>query len=245
MSEPSSPSPPHGAATGGHAPVAPAGRVGGPAAGRAAEVSGEPRKTDICVIGAGAGGLAAATIAAAFGRQVVLVEKQRMGGHGLNAGCVPVKALVAAARRAHAMRTAAPFGLAAVDPQIDMRALQAHVRGVVSSIAPNVSVERMMGLGVRVILGAGRFLDKRTLLAGDYRISARRFVIATGSAPTVPPIPGLEACPYFTADTAAEVDRRVTHLVVIGGSAPGLELAQAYLRLGARVTVLDAARCRR
>ena len=238
MSEPSPPSAPSGPLPDGVAPVAVVPRENG----GAAEVTGEALSTDICVIGAGAAGIAAATIGAAFGRQVVLVEKQRMGGNGLNAGCVPAKALIASARRAYEMRTAAPFGIAAVDPQIDFRALQAHVRGVISSIAPNVSVERMTGLGIRVILGAGRFLDKRTLLAGDYRITARRFVIATGSAPTVPPIPGLDVCPYYTEDTLGEIDRRVTHLVVIGGTAAGLELAQAYLRLGARVTVLEAAR---
>lgn len=218
---------------------------GGPAPSQAkgdVHVAGEPLETDICVIGAGAGGLAVATMAAAFGRRVVLVEKQKMGGSGLNAGCVPGKALIASARRAHAMRTAAPFGIAPIEPQIDLRAVQAHVRDVVSTLAPNASLERMTGLGVRVILGAGRFLDKRTLLAGDYRITARRFVIATGSSPAVPPIEGLEGCPYYTDDTIADIDRKVTHLVVIGGGATGLELAQAHLRLGARVTVIDAAR---
>jgi pyruvate/2-oxoglutarate dehydrogenase complex dihydrolipoamide dehydrogenase (E3) component len=215
---------------------------GGPAAPQArgdVHVAGEPLETDICVIGAGAGGIALATMAAAFGRRVVLVEKQKMGGNGLHAGCVPGKALIASARRAHAMRTAAPFGLAPVEPQIDFRAVQAHVRGVVSTLAPNASLERMTGLGVRVILGAGRFLDKRTLLAGDYRITARRFVIATGSSPAVPPIDGLEGCPYYTDDTIADVDRKIAHLVVIGGGATGLELAQAHLRLGARVTVVE------
>ncbi len=181
-------------------------------------------------------------MAAAFGRRVVLVEKHKMGGSGLHAGCVPGRALIASARRAHAMRTAGPLGISPVEPQIDARAVQAHVRGVVSTLAPNASLERMTGLGVRVILGAGRFLDKRTLLAGDYRITARRFVIASGSSPTVPAIGGLEGCPYYTEDTIAELDRKVTHLVVIGGGATGLELAQAHLRLGARVTVIDAAR---
>ncbi|MBX9863878.1 MAG: FAD-dependent oxidoreductase [Hyphomicrobium sp.] len=205
-------------------------------------VAGEPLEVDICVIGAGAGGLAVATAAAAFGRRVVLVEKQKMGGSGLHAGCVPGKALIASGRRAHAMRTAGAFGIAPVEPQIDLRAVSAHVRGIVSTLAPNASLERMTGLGVRVILAAGRFLDKRTLLAGDYRITARRFVIATGSSSTVPPIEGLEGCPFYTDDTIGEVDRKVTHLVVIGGGATGLELAQAHLRLGARATVIDGAR---
>lgn len=205
-------------------------------------LAGEPLAADICVIGAGPGGLALATLAATFGRKVVLVEKGRMGGGGLNVGSIPSKALVAAARRAHQLRTADLFGIAAVEPQIDPRAVAQHVKGVVAAAAANDSVERLTGLGVRVILGAARFLDQRTLLAGDYRVSARRFVIATGSSPTVPPIPGLEGTPYLTNETIFDVDRKISHLVVIGGGPVGLELAQAHLRLGSRVTVIEAAR---
>src|SRR5262245_56602483 len=153
-------------------------------------LAGEPLSADICIIGAGSGGLALATAAVAFGRKVVLVEKQRMGGGGL-AGSIPSKALIASARRAHAMRNAATFGIASVEPQIDHRAVQNNVKSVINAVAPNDSVERLTGLGVRVILGAARFLDKRTLLAGDYRITARRFVIATGSSPALHDIPGL------------------------------------------------------
>ncbi|HYD15020.1 MAG TPA: FAD-dependent oxidoreductase, partial [Hyphomicrobium sp.] len=207
-----------------------------------AALAGEPLTADICVIGAGAGGLAVATLAAAFGRKVVLIEKQRMGGTGLNVGSVPSKALLAAAKRAHAMRTAAPFGIASVEPQIDPRGVQQHVRGVVSAVAPNDSVERFTGLGIRVILGAARFIDKRTVHAGDYRITARRFVIATGSSPALPEIPGLDTCPYFTNETIFDADRKIPHLVVIGGGTIGLELAQAHLRLGSGATVIEKAR---
>lgn len=209
--------------------------------GPSVALAGEPLNADICVIGAGSGGLAVATMAASFGRKVVLVEKHRMGGGGL-AGSIPSKALVAAARRAHAMRTAAAFGIASVEPQIDHRGVQVHVKNVMSAVAPNDSVERLTGLGVRVILGAARFLDKRTLLAGDYRITARRFVIATGSSPAMPDIPGLDACAYLTNETIFDVDRKIPHLLVIGGGPIGLELAQAHLRLGSRVTVIEAAR---
>ena len=204
-------------------------------------LAGEPLAADICIIGAGKGGLTLATLAAAFGRNVVLIEKHRMGGTSLS-GSIPSKALVAAARRAHALRTAAAFGIASVEPQIDPRAVQTHVKSAVAAVAPNDSVERLAGLGVRVILGAGRFLDKRTLLAGDYRITARRFVIATGSSPALPDIPGLDTCPYLTGETIFETDRKIPHLVVIGAGATGLELAQAHLRLGSRVTVIEAAR---
>jgi pyruvate/2-oxoglutarate dehydrogenase complex dihydrolipoamide dehydrogenase (E3) component len=211
-------------------------------AGPSVALAGEPLTTDICVIGAGSGGLTVAAMAAAFGRKVVLVEKHKMGGAGLNAGSIPSKALLAAAKRAHAMRTADSFGIVPVEPQIDPRAIHAHVRGVVSAVAPNDSVERYTGLGIRVILGAARFLDKRTVIAGDYRITARRFVIATGSAPAIPDIPGLDACPYLTSDTIFDGDRKISHLLVIGAGAVGLELAQAHLRLGSRVTVIETDR---
>lgn len=204
-------------------------------------LAGEPLSADICVVGAGAGGIAVATLAAAFGRKIVLVEKQRMGGSILS-GTMPSKALVIAGRRAQALRTASAFGIASVDPQIDYRAVQNHVRSVVSAVAPNESIERLAGLGIKVVLGAGRFVDKRILLAGDYRITARRFVLATGSSPAVPEIPGLETSPFLTSDTIFDVDHRIHHLVVIGAGTTGLELAQAYLRLGSRVTVLDKAR---
>lgn len=194
---------------------------------------------DICVIGAGSGGLSVAAAAAAFGQRVVLIEKGRMGGDCLNYGCVPSKAMIAAARRAEQMRSAGRFGIAPVDPVIDWGAVNDHVRGVIAAIAPNDSVERFRGLGVTVIPSAGRFVDRGTVVAGDHRISARWFVVATGSSPVVPPIAGLAATPYFTNETIFENREPVGHLIVIGGGPIGLELAQAHRRLGARVTVLE------
>lgn len=210
-------------------------------AGPSVALAGEPLAADICVIGAGSGGLAVATMAAAFGRKVVLIEKHRMGGAGL-VGSIPSKALIASARRAQAMRTAAAFGIASVEPQIDHRAVRGHIEGAIAAVAPNDSAERLAGLGVHVILGAARFLDKRTLLAGDYRVTARRFVIATGSSPVMPDIPGLDTCPYLTSETIFAIDRKIPHLVIIGAGPIGLELAQAHLRLGSRVTVVEAGR---
>jgi pyruvate/2-oxoglutarate dehydrogenase complex dihydrolipoamide dehydrogenase (E3) component len=202
----------------------------------------ETLKPDICVIGAGSGGLSVAAAAAAFGRSVVLIERHKMGGDCLNYGCVPSKALLAAGKRAHAMRTASQFGIMSVEPDVNMRAVHDHVHGVIDAIAPNDSVERFTGLGVRVILAAGRFVDKKTVAAGEYRIKARRFVIATGSSPFVPPIPGLENVPYFTNETIFDNQERLDHLIVVGGGPIGLELAQAHARLGSRVTVLEAAK---
>ena len=195
---------------------------------------------DLCVIGAGSGGLSVAAAAAAFGQRVVLIEKGKMGGDCLNYGCVPSKALLAAGHRAHAMRTSAPFGIAAVEPQVDPRAVHAHVKSVIAAIAPNDSVERFQGLGVQVIQRVGRFVDKETVAAGDQLITARRFVVATGSSPVVPPIPGLAETPYVTNETIFDIQDRIGHLIVIGGGPIGVELAQAHHRLGAKVTVVEA-----
>jgi pyruvate/2-oxoglutarate dehydrogenase complex dihydrolipoamide dehydrogenase (E3) component len=200
----------------------------------------EQINVDICVIGAGSAGLSVAAAAAAFGRSVVLVEKHKMGGDCLNYGCVPSKALIAAANRAHAMRTSKPFGIVPVAPQIDHRGVHAHVQAVIAAIAPNDSVERFTGLGVRVIQAGGRFLDETTVAAGEQRIKARRFVIATGSSPLVSPIPGLDRVPYFTNETIFDNTEKLERLIVIGGGPIGMELAQAHLRLGSHVTVLEA-----
>lgn len=198
-------------------------------------------EADFCVIGAGAGGLALATTAAAFGQRVVLIEKHKMGGDGLNYGTIPSKALLAAAKRAHTMRTASPFGIRGVEPLIDHAAINQYIEDVIARISPNASVERLGGLGVRVISSAARFVDRSTVVAGEYRITARRFVIATGSSPIIPPIPGLADVPYFTNETIFDNKTLIPHLIVVGAGTTGLELAQAYRRLGSRVTVLDSA----
>ncbi|PHP64817.1 dihydrolipoamide dehydrogenase [Zhengella mangrovi] len=197
---------------------------------------------DICVIGGGSGGLTVAAAAAAFGVEVVLVEKGRMGGDCLNYGCVPSKALLAAGRHAEAMRHASRFGIADVEPQVNFGNVNRHVQGVIAAIAPNDSVERFTALGVRVIQAPARFADRKTVVAGDVEIRARRFVIATGSSPLVPPIPGLDQVDYLTNETLFDQTRKPGHLVIIGGGPIGLEMAQAHRRLGAEVTVLEAAR---
>jgi pyruvate/2-oxoglutarate dehydrogenase complex dihydrolipoamide dehydrogenase (E3) component len=201
---------------------------------------GEELRVDLCVIGAGAGGLTLAAAAAQLGVSVVLIEKHKMGGDCLNYGCVPSKSLIASARRAHLMRTSAPFGIVPTNPTISYKGVHDHIHGVIAAIAPNDSAERFTGLGVRVIRATGQFISRDTVLAGDQRIKARRFVVATGSSPAVPPIPGLDGVPYFTNETIFENGAQLNHLVVIGGGPIGLEIAQAYLRLGSRVTVLEA-----
>ncbi len=197
---------------------------------------------DLCVIGAGSGGLTVAAAASQLGLSVILVEKHKMGGDCLNYGCVPSKALLASAKRAHEMRTAARFGIAAAEPRVDFNAVHDHVHDVIAAIAPNDSVERFTGLGVRVIQAAGHFATRTVLQAGDYRINARRFVIAAGSSPAVPPVPGLDRVPYFTNETIFDNRKKIDQLIVIGAGPVGLELAQAYHRLGSRVTVIEASK---
>jgi pyruvate/2-oxoglutarate dehydrogenase complex dihydrolipoamide dehydrogenase (E3) component len=201
---------------------------------------------DICVIGAGSGGLTVAAAAAQFGVPVVLVEKGLMGGDCLNHGCVPSKALIAAAKAAHGRRTGSPFGIADVDPEIDFAGVGRHVREVIEAIAPNDSVERFTALGVEIVQGEARFKDDRTIAVatgrGDREIRARRFVVATGSSPFIPEIPGLEDAGYLTNKTIFDLAERPGHLIVVGGGPVGMELAQAHRRLGAEVTVLEADR---
>ncbi|MEQ8603275.1 MAG: FAD-dependent oxidoreductase [Marivibrio sp.] len=199
-------------------------------------------ETDICVIGAGSGGLSVAAGASQMGARVVLIEKGEMGGDCLNYGCVPSKALIAAAREAQGRREGGRFGLDAPEPEIDMARVAAHVRGVIAAIEPNDSQERFEGMGVQVIRAEARFTGERELKAGDARVRAKYFVIATGSSPFVPPIPGLDRVPYLTNETLFEVDKPIGRLLVVGGGPIGLEMAQAHRRLGADVTVVEAAR---
>ena len=197
---------------------------------------------DVCVIGAGSGGLATAYGASQMGAETVLVESHKMGGDCLNYGCVPSKALLAAAKQAHAMGRGAPYGVAPVAAQVDYAAAKDHVRHAIDTIAPVDSQERYEGLGVRVIRAHARFISPRELQAGEATIRARRFVIATGSGPLVPPIPGLDSVDCYTNETIFDLRERPDHLIVIGGGPIGMEMAQAHRRLGSDVTVIEGAK---
>jgi pyruvate/2-oxoglutarate dehydrogenase complex dihydrolipoamide dehydrogenase (E3) component len=197
---------------------------------------------DICVIGAGSGGLSVAAAAAAFGVSVVLIEKGRMGGDCLNYGCVPSKALLAAARRVADMRTASDLGVNAAAVRVDFPAVAQHVRDTIAALAPNDSAARFTGLGVRVVAGSAQFADRETVTVDDrFTIKARRFVIATGSTPSVPRIPGIAQTPFFTNETIFDLALQPEHLLIVGGGPVGVELAQAFRRLGSTVTVIEAA----
>jgi pyruvate/2-oxoglutarate dehydrogenase complex dihydrolipoamide dehydrogenase (E3) component len=197
--------------------------------------------TDICVIGAGSGGLSVAAGAVQLGARVVLIEAGEMGGDCLNAGCVPSKALIAAAKAAQVQRQGFR-GVAGISPQVDFGAVKDHVAAVIAQIAPVDSQERFEGLGCTVIRAFARFTGPREVQAGDTVVRARRFVIATGSRPFVPPIQGVDTVPYQTNETIFNLRERPSHLVVIGGGPIGIEMAQAHRRLGCAVTVIEGAK---
>lgn len=195
---------------------------------------------DLAIIGAGSGGLSVAAAAAQFGQKVILFEKGEMGGDCLNYGCVPSKALIAAAKQAHVFQTSGKYGISSAEPKVDFRKVHAHIRKVIAAIEPNDSAARFEKLGVKVVLSAAKFRDAKTIEAGDGLFAAKRFVIATGSRPAVPAIPGIETVPYFTNETIFDNTKLPKHLVIVGGGAIGMELAQAHRRLGSQVTVIEA-----
>jgi pyruvate/2-oxoglutarate dehydrogenase complex dihydrolipoamide dehydrogenase (E3) component len=163
-----------------------------------------------------------------------------MGGDCLNYGCVPSKALLAAARLAALGRRGAGLGIAYAPPRIDFAAVADGVRRVVDGLAPHDSAERFAALGVTVLHAEARFTGRDTLSAGDSVVRPRRFIVATGSEPHIPAIPGLAEAPFLTNETLFDNRMRPRHLIVIGGGPIGVEMAQAHCRLGARVTVVDS-----
>ncbi len=196
-------------------------------------------KADVLVIGAGSGGLSVAAGASQMGADVVLLEGHKMGGDCLNYGCVPSKALIASAKAADAQRHSAQYGVANAAGQADYAAAKDHVADVIAQIAPVDSQERFEGFGVTVIRAFGRFISATEVQAGDTVITARRIVIATGSSPLVPPIPGLDTVPFETNETLFDLRKKPDHLLIIGGGPIGMEMAQAHIRLGSKVTVIE------
>lgn len=199
---------------------------------------------DLVVVGGGTAGIVASLSAAAVGARVVLVEEDRTGGDCLWRGCVPSKALLAAARRAHEMRTADAVGIAPVEPEIDLDDVMAHVRDAQAAIAPDDSPERLRGEGVTVLHGHARFTGPDRLVVeedggGRRALTFRRALIATGSRPVIPPIDGVADLDVLTSDTVWDLSVLPERLLVVGGGPVGCELAQAFRRLGTAVTLVE------
>ena len=190
----------------------------------------EAINADLCIIGAGSGGLSVAAGAAQLGVRVVLFERDRMGGDCLNYGCVPSKSLLAAAKAAAAVRNAGKFGIKTGPPHVDFPKVIEHVKRTIAAIAPHDSIERFEGLGVRVIKAEARFTGPREVAGGGVIVRARRFVIATGAAPLVPPIPGVDLVSHFTNETIFNNTKLPEHLLIVGGGPIGMEMAQAFPR---------------
>ena len=194
---------------------------------------------NLIVIGAGSAGLVAAYIAAAVNARVTLIEKDRMGGDCLNTGCVPSKALIKSARVAALIRRAGEFGIKAPAPEVDFPLVMGRVRAVINQIKPHDSVERYKSLGVECIQGEARITSPWTVAVNGRTLSARSLIIATGARPFIPPIPGLAEIDYLSSDNLWQLNVLPERLLALGGGPVGCELAQAFQRLGSRVTQVE------
>jgi len=193
---------------------------------------------DLVIIGAGAAGLIAADFARSLGAHVALIEADRIGGDCTWTGCVPSKSLLKTATVAAAAREGSRFGIFAHDPRTDMTAVREYVRACIAQIyAPTAPGQLQQG-GLSVLTGAAHFLDSHTLALGQRQLRARRFLICTGAEPVRPALPGLDGLPYLTYQEIFDNDRLPRHLAVVGGGPLGCEMAQAYRRLGAAVTLI-------
>lgn len=197
-------------------------------------------KTDICIIGAGSGGLSVAAGAVQMGAKVVLCEGGKMGGDCLNYGCVPSKAMIEVSRIIAKTNKAKDFGISIDNVDVDYKKVQQHVKNVIAKIEPHDSVERFESLGVNVIQEYAEIVDQYTVKAGENIIKAKYIVIATGSRAYIPNISGISDIDYLTNETIFELEQKPEHLMIIGGGPIGLELAQAHALLGSRVTVFEA-----
>ncbi len=195
---------------------------------------------DLCIIGGGAAGLVTAAGAASLGAKVLLIEKHKLGGDCLYTGCVPSKTLIHSAGIANSITTAQRFGLSAVLDPIDQNAVMQRVADVIKTIEPNDSPERFRAMGVEVVFAEAQFIAKDRLLVDGREVSARKFVLATGSRPFIPAIPGIENIDYLTNETIFNVSENIEHLIVVGSGAIGCEMAQAFARLGIKVSLISS-----
>lgn len=195
---------------------------------------------DLCVIGAGASGLAVARAARRLGASVVLVEKGETGGTSLKAGALALSALSAAAERAALAQRTEAFGVFAEPAKISFRKVHDHVAEIIRQTAPESDASVLAAQGIELVKGIGSFTGPKALKAGETEIRARRFVIATGARPVLPDIVGLHSVPYFTTETIFDNTRKLTHLMIIGAGPFGVELALAHRRLGCEVTIVES-----
>ena len=193
---------------------------------------------DLVIIGAGSGGLTAAGFAAQLGAKVALVEKNRIGGDCTWTGCVPSKALLKAAKIAHEVRTASRFGVSVNPPIVEMAKVREYIRQAIQQVYQFEGAEDLRKQGIEVIQGAGRFVDARTIVVGEQLMTSRAFLLTTGARPRIPPIAGLNEVPFVTYEQLFDNDRLPRAMIVVGGGPVGMEMAQAYQRLGARVTLV-------
>lgn len=200
------------------------------------------RRYNLVVIGGGTAGLVAAAGAAGLGAKVALVEKHHLGGDCLNTGCVPSKAILRAARAAHAVRDAHQFGIhLPAAPRVDFGAVMERVRRLRADLSPHDSARRFADLGVDVFLGAGRFVGRDTVQVDDHRLRFSRAVIATGARAVAPDVPGLDQVPYLTHETLFSLTTLPPRLGILGAGPIGTEMAQAFARLGSAVTLIESA----
>lgn len=193
---------------------------------------------DLAIIGGGAGGLTAADFAAQLGTRVALIEKDRIGGDCTWSGCVPSKSLLKVAKVAQSVRGAGRFGIQASTPTADMEAVRGYLRHTIQQIYQSTTPEALQAKGIDVLLGPGRFIDPHTICVGDAHVRAKKILLTTGAKPRLPTIDGLESVPFVTYKEIFEIDRLPGPMVIVGGGPLSTEIAQAYRRLGAEVTII-------
>lgn len=197
-------------------------------------------KYDFAIIGAGSGGLTFAAVASQLGHKVALIEKGKMGGDCLNYGCVPSKALLAAAKKIKSAKEAEKYGVKS-SGKVDFKKVKEHIQSTINTIAPHDSQERFESLGADVFREHASFINHNTLKVGNQKIEAKKIIISTGSSPAVPPIKGIEESGYLTNETIFDLEELPEHLAIIGGGPIGCEMAQAFSNLGSQVTLLETA----
>ncbi len=194
---------------------------------------------DVVVLGGGAGGLFAASGAAALGAKTCMIEKNKLGGDCTWYGCMPSKALLKSAHALALVKRLKDFGISSGDTRYDTGKAMSHVRDIINKVSTHHPAEVFEKRGIRVIFGNPKFIDNKTIEVNGERISAKRFIIATGSHPVVPPIPGLKEVDFLTNETVFDLNTLPKSMIVLGGGPIGVELSQAFSRLGVEVSIVE------